>query len=317
MDDVVADLEQQLAAAAEALHEFEAVTRCQADLRGQITELTEQVAALRATHAEEQKDVDRLEGLTLSRVLAALSGSRDDALLRERAEADAALYRVTQAETQLAVLKKEHDAAGARLIQLSISPRVYAALLDEKERRLTQSGDPRGARLLEIADERGRLDGAVREIREALRAAGAARRALSFLEEELASLSRWSKFDMYGGGKMTSWFKYARLDEVAHAATSADQCVALLRTKLPHVERTAQAKPLLAVDNAIRFGDVWFDNFFTDRSVQKRIERAQRNTTAAAEVVSSVTSELEQRMSDVSAKLAAVEAARRGLLTGG
>lgn len=51
-------------------------------------DMTTQLAALRTRHAGEQEDVERLEGLSLTRVLASLRGTRDDTLERERAEAD-------------------------------------------------------------------------------------------------------------------------------------------------------------------------------------------------------------------------------------
>jgi hypothetical protein len=60
-----------------------------------------ELAAARSVLSKEERDLQPLERPSLTRVLASLCGSRDDALDREQAEADAARYRVTDAEARL------------------------------------------------------------------------------------------------------------------------------------------------------------------------------------------------------------------------
>jgi hypothetical protein len=57
--------------------------------------------AARQQYAGDEKDVERLEHLSLTRVLAALHGSHADARARDKAEAEAARYRVAQAQQRL------------------------------------------------------------------------------------------------------------------------------------------------------------------------------------------------------------------------
>jgi hypothetical protein len=115
--------------------------------------------------------VERLEGISLGRVLASLAGSRDERLDRERAEADAARYRVAEAGSRLDAVRGELSAADRRLAALESAPRAYAAVLDEKDHYLTGSGDARSRALLALADERGRLTADLNETYEAIRAA--------------------------------------------------------------------------------------------------------------------------------------------------
>src|SRR5690606_2357380 len=144
------DLEQRLSAAAETLREYELTRQRDTELQQRLVQETGRVATLREEAAREADDVARLEGLTLTRVMASLRGARDDRLARERAEADAARYRLQHAEARLAALRAEHEAARARLAALSDAPAAYAAVLDEKERYLRQAGGPTGRRLLEL-----------------------------------------------------------------------------------------------------------------------------------------------------------------------
>ncbi|MEG3632634.1 hypothetical protein [Micromonospora palythoicola] len=310
------DIEQQLASAAEALREYEMTTRRSAELRRRMEEMTAQLAALRARHAREQEDVERLEGLSLTRVLVSLRGARDDTLARERAEAEAARYRVAEAEGRLAAIRREHTAAEARLRQLAAAPSTYAAVLDDKERYLRDSGDPRRAPLMELADERGRLTGETREVSEAIRAAHTAWHALSQVRDKLGNASGWSTYDtFFGGGAISSAIKHSRLDEAAQAAAHADRCLAVLRTELADVPGVALTAPQLAVDGLTRFVDVWFDNIFTDLAVRDRIKQAEQNVARSMQLVRQVQARLEQRANQVRARLATIDTERRDLLT--
>jgi len=313
---VADDIEQRLAAAAEGLREYELTARRNADVRRRMDEMTTQLAVLRTRHAGEQEDVARLERLSLTRVLASLRGTRDDTLERERAEADAARYRVAEAEGRLKALRRERDAAEARLSQLAAAPSTYVAVLDDKERHVNESSDPRRVQLLELADERGRLIGEMHELTEAMQAARTASHALSRVRDKLGSASGWSTYDtFFGGGALGSAIKHSRLDEAAQAAAHADRCLVVLRAELADVHGVALTAPSLAVDGLTRFVDVWFDNIFTDLAVRDRIKQAEQNVARSIQLVRDAQGRLDQRAAQTRARLATIETERLELLT--
>jgi hypothetical protein len=98
MSDVI---EQRLAAAAQAAREYELCGEQHAQLSAREQAASADLDAARQQHAGQEEDVQKLEHLSLTRVLAALHGTRQDALAREKAEADAASYRVTEAQQRL------------------------------------------------------------------------------------------------------------------------------------------------------------------------------------------------------------------------
>ena len=311
-----ANIEQRLAAAAQAVREREVISQRQADLRARQDELETELAALREHASAERTDVERLEGMSLARVLAALAGARAERLARERAEADAARYRVAQAESRLDAVRGELAAADGRLAALESAPRAYAAALDEKERYLSRSGDRRGAALMTLADEQGRLTAELKETGEAVSAADAATAALADVQDVLRSASGWSSYDTwFGGGMIASSVKHDRMDEAAQAAAVADQRLAVLRTELADVGDPGLTAPQLAIGGGTKFADVWFDNFFTDLAVADRITQAQQQVTDSAEIVQRLRGGLTARASAARARLAAIEAERERLLT--
>ena len=108
--------------------------------------------------------------------------------------------RVADAQARLEAVRAEHQGALDRLDHLASAPDAYAALLAEKEQHLTESGDPRRATLLSLADERGRLNAEFAEMNQAMQAADAARQELSLVADKLGSASSWNTYDTYFRG---------------------------------------------------------------------------------------------------------------------
>ncbi|MFG2107183.1 hypothetical protein [Micromonospora chersina] len=311
MDD---DIDRRLAASAAAIREYDLAGQRLRELSVRIGAARAAVSALRERLDAEQADVERLEGLTLSRVLAAVRGGRDDALARERAEADAARLRLAEAERLLAALRDESVRTQARRRRLATAPGEYAALLDERERLLTASDDPRRPRLLELAEQRGRLTAEHRELTEAVGEARNAESALHHLGELLSRAADWSTYDALGGGLVTGLVKHDILDEAADASARVDRALAALRTELADLPGPALGPATGRMDELTRFTDIWLDNPFTDVVVLRRVERSRDETARSQGEVAALRRVLELRAAELGARLAAVETERGELL---
>jgi hypothetical protein len=310
------DIEHRLSAAAQAVRELEVVGQRCSDLLARQEQMTAALEELRSQYGLEQREVERLEHLSLARVLVALKGDREEAVSREKAEADAARLRVADAEERLDAVSAALDAAHAHLDELGSASDTYTALLAEQERHIAESADPRRGKVLNLADERGRLTAEVDEIKKAQQAAGAARQALSVVEGSLGSASGWNTYDtFFGGGLMADVMEHSRLDEAARAASEADRRMAVLRTELTDVTETAQLSTNLAISSATKFVDLWFGNIFTDLAIRDRIKQGQQNVARSLQVVSTVEERLNALSAQVQARLAEIESERRDLLT--
>jgi hypothetical protein len=310
------DIERRLADAAAQLHRYQRTTARAGELAARREQVEAEIAALASAHAIEEREVRRLDGLSLTRILLSLRGSREDRLGRERAEADAARYRVVEAQARLDALTREHEAVRAELARLSSAQETYDAVLDEKARHLAGSDDPRGRRLVALAQEQGRLTEEAREVAEAGQAARAALDALARLDRTLGSASAWSTYDtFFDGGLVGSMIKHDRLDQAAKEAAQADQCLVVLRTELADVDGSGPLTASVAVDGLTRFVDVWFDNIFTDFAVRERIGRAKENVAASIARVENLLADLDGRADRTRQRLAAIDTARVDLLT--
>ncbi|MDA8323858.1 MAG: hypothetical protein M0030_29170 [Actinomycetota bacterium] len=311
------DIEARLAAAAQAVRALEVGQQRHADLIGREDRVSAEVRSLRGQYALEEEDVSRLEHLSFARVVASLKGSRASDLERERAEADAARLHVADAQSRLDALQAELRSVSDELRQLASAPEDYAAALAAKERLLTESGDPRRARLLDLAEEKGRLTAEVAEIDRALRDAGAAELALSQVGQILASAKSWNTYDtFFGGGLMADIAEHNRLDQAARAAAEADRRMSVLRTELAEIETAASPSGPLAISSTTKFVDMWFGNIFTDLAIRSRIQQAQANVSSGIQLVDRVRAQLTGRAARARDRLSAIEAERRSLLTG-
>jgi hypothetical protein len=310
------DIEQQLASAAQAAREFELCGQRCSDLTERLAHAQADLTTAQEHYAADAKDVERLEHLSLTRVLASLHGSRDDALAREQAEAKAARYRAAEAESRLSAIRDELAAADDRRRQLAGAPGAYADALTAKEQHLTASDDPRRATLLQLAEEHGRLTAEIAGVHDALQLADAADRALTAVQDRLGSASSWSTYDTYfGGGMIGNAVKHERMDEAAQAAAEADQRLAALRTELADIGRLEPTAPQLAVSAGLRFTDIFFNNIFTDLAVGHQIRQAQDNVEASIRLVAEVRSRLTGRNAAAQQRLTAIEAQREQVLS--
>ncbi|HEY0002022.1 MAG TPA: hypothetical protein VGB74_16345 [Actinoplanes sp.] len=309
-------MDEDLTRLAAEIRESELLGPRKAGITAAIAQLTGDVDELRRQHAIEQRDVDRLEGFSLTRLLASLRGSREQSLERERAEAQVARYRVAQAQDRLDALRAQLAAVEARLTATANAPATYAALLAEKERQLLASGTGPVDRLTELAEQRGRLSAELEELTEAQTAARAAGRALAEANELLDSADTWSTFDTFlGGGGLSSVIKHSRLDDAADLAADADRRLAVLRAELRDVSaEPSSVVAQLELGGLTRFADVWLDNIFTDLSVRGQIKDGLDQLGETARQVGRIHTTLTARITEARNRLAILDRERTTLL---
>ncbi len=310
------EIEQRLTAAAQAAREYDLCGQQCADLIAREKAAADDLDAARRDVASEEKDVERLEHLSLTRVLAALHGSRDDALARDKAQAEAGRYRVAQAQQRLEAARANLASAQDRKAQLAGAPQAYANALTAKEQYLTQSADPRGTRLLALADERGRLTAELTELHRASGDAEEAVQALVEVQDRLGTAANWSTFDTYlDHGMIANAMKHDRIDQAAEAAGAADQRLAALRSDLADVGGSEPTAPRLEISSGFKFADIFFNNIFTDLAVGQQIRDAQDNVDRSVQQVRALQDRLKDHADAVTTRLDAIHAERQQILT--
>jgi hypothetical protein len=310
------EMEQRLAATARAAREYDLCGQQHNQLCAREQAAAADLDAARREYAGDEKEIGKLEHLSLTRVLVALHGSRDDALAREKAQAEAARYQVAQAQQRLDATRAELASLEDRQAQLAGAPQAYSDALAAKEQYLTHSTDPRGARLLTLAEQRGRLTAELNELHRASDDADAAAQALGDVQDRLGTAANWSTFDTYfDHGMVANSIKHDRIDQAAQAAQAADQRLAALRSDLAELGGYEPTAPRLEISTGFRFTDIVFNNVFTDLAIGQQIRDAQDNVDRSAQQVRALQDRLKDQIGTVSEKVDAMDAERQQLLT--
>ncbi|WP_426504433.1 hypothetical protein ACPPVO_43685 [Dactylosporangium sp. McL0621] len=307
-------IEERLAAATAALHKFRSTTRLAEQLRARMDAAGDELALLRNRLDDEQADVDALERPSLTRLLSSVRGGRADALARERAEMEAVRYQVGEAKARFDTVRAEHLAARDKLARLATAPAEHAAALEAKERYLAESGHPRGAALVANAELRGRLGGELREVRQALSAAGNANNYLDELRDRITKAQFASRWDARTPGSAyhsISQTVIDQLDKVAEGGVYAAEWLALLRDELADIDESMPELPDVSV-RLPRFPEIQFGQRRLHYSVTQAIMTAGTNAREAMAIIDKLRTRLEAR-AELLARLAAAEHDRETL----
>lgn len=270
----------------EKLRELQAQVARQEKLRAVVDELYRQIDSLTgrerelaAARAREQADVDKLEGRTLAAFFCGLTGGKEERLEQERQEARAAAVKHDAVALQLRDAQEELRARRKELDALNGCEGRYQDALREKAQAVKQEDPARGAEILRLEEEIGKLDRQSTELAEAVAAGERAQNQADRVLDRLGSAKGLSTWDVLGGGLFADMAKHSELDQAQGEVEQLQLCLDRFRTELADV--TIRADMQVQIDGFLRFADYFFDGLFADWAVMDRIGRAQdqvRNT---------------------------------------
>lgn len=246
------------------------------NLRQQQQEFAQRAAQLRSIYRSEQKDVDKLEGRSLSNYFHLIFGDLESKLTEERRQAAAAKVKLDAAEKQLTEIQQEIEDLEKKLNPLQGCEEAYQAALEKKYSDLKSSQSPAAVNILKIEEKTSFFQCQKTELQEA-RAAG--QNALATVEQILAELDRadgWNTWDILAGdGIITHIAKHSHLDHAQDLVEQLQKQLGKFKTELSDIE--LQADLQIKIDGFLRVADYCFDGLFADWAVGRRIGNAKSN----------------------------------------
>lgn len=311
-----AQIHDQLAAAVRDRDERARLERRLAESRARVDELERDARSKTAALTSEERDVERLESFSPTRIWAGLTGRRDTDLDRETAERDAARYALAEVQARLATARWDADAFADQLRGLGDVEGRYRDALAAKDSWVREHDPAIGARLTTLAEERGAVEAEDRELAEAHAAGCRTRDSLLDADRLLGSAGGWSTWDTFGGGGLvTDMMKYGRVDEATAQLRRADEALRAFSRELADVRMAAVRG--VEVGEMTRLFDVWFDNIFSDWAVRDRIRDAADRTRQAIAAVDAALHDVSARGRLVQARVAEIAAEQERLLLDG
>lgn len=240
------------------------------ELKLQREELVHKVSELEKTKLSEQKDVERLEGRSLTAFFCNVVGKMDERLDKERKEAYAAAIKYDAAVGELESVEFEIDKCTAELQNLQTVEGKYNQLLQEKKKELKLSEDKVSDEIFRLEVDILKKENEKREINEAFREGKRALGVLETVKSTLKNAEGYATWDMFGGGLMVDIMKHDELDKAQRQVESFQIQLRRYRTELADV--TIYANLQVNFTGFDKFADFFFDNLFVDWEIHDRIK---------------------------------------------
>lgn len=286
-------VDRRIAEAAQGRREHRRLSR-QLDLAvAQVEQADAEVTEKRAALAAERHDVAALHDITFDRLISELQGTLEDQMRREIAEANAAHYAVTEAETRREEAVRAMSRIQDRLVALGDIDLAWVDALAEKESLLVDRGAPTSDRLTEIAARRGEIQA---ERLGAAEASEHGNRVASLLEEAhrlLEAADGWTLVDtLIADGVVTQSPRQLRMDEASELIQEADLALDGLHREVGDLVESSGDTTALQVLHGTCQG--WFDGDLAEAPIAERVRVTADAVESAQAAVTEVLSALEE-----------------------
>jgi len=260
------------------------------ELQTQETALEARVRELEAVMLDEQADVERFEGRSLSVFYYKVIGKLDDQLSKEREEAYAARVKYDAAAEELKGVRADIRKCKSDLIVLYGSEAKYEAALRKKADAVKAAGGEHAEEILKLEERHALLENQIKELREAISAGNTAHTTARHVLDRLGSAESWGTWDLLGGGLLADAVKYSHLDEAQSAVERLQSQLRRFKTELADV--TIHADMQVNVDGFLRFADYFFDGLFADLAVMDKISQSRSQVQSTKNQIEKVLSRL-------------------------
>lgn len=261
------DLNEKIKECRENMALKEILEKRNLSLENELNSKEKELGELEKRLNKELKDVQKLKNLSFSNLISNILRNKDEKLEKEEREYLEAKLKYDNFKFKVEKLRYDVEENNNRLGQLINIEGKYKDLISEK-RELVKKFN------LNIRDE---IENEIKdllsnktEISEALREAN---NCLMISEETLKSLrsaKNWGIYDIVGGGMISSAIKHNRIDDAKTYMERLSYSVDRLNKELGDVDTSIFNEGLNISGFSYTF-DIFFDNIFSDFSVQGEI----------------------------------------------
>ena len=243
---------------------------------------------------EEQADVDRREGRSLSAFFYQMIGKMDEKLAQEKQEAYAARVKYDAVARELAGIEADLQRCQEELDGLQDCECRYAALLQEKTQAVKAAGGDAAEQILHLEERTSYLESQERELEEASAAGRDALATADQIADSLSSAEGWGTWDLLGGGMIADLAKHSHLDDAQASVEYLQSQLRRFKTELADV--TIAADFQVSIDGFLRVADYLFDSIFVDWAVMDQIHQSQEQVQNTRDQICSVLNYLQTLM---------------------
>lgn len=246
---------------------------------------------------DEDKDVKKLEALSITSIFYSILGSKLQQLEKERQEALSARLKYDECSKSVLVLEQELASYNDSLNPLLGAECEYETTLKRKEEFILGLNDDNSRKLFQLMDNIADIEGQKKELKEAIEAGETAQSELSLVINALESAEGWGTWDMLGGGFFATAAKHSHIDEAKEYAHRTKIALIGLQHELSDVSLSMNID--INIGSFETFADYFFDGLITDWIVQSGIQESLDSARSVANEVGGVIESLRGKFSNV------------------
>lgn len=283
-----------------------------AELKSQQAVLKEKVFRLEACMNAERKDVDRLEGRSLTAFFYALTGQKEGKLDTERREYYAARMKYDAAARELKAIEQDIECTEEDLRDLADCELRYVQVIEKKRITIEKAGTAVSEELLEKEQNLSFLRSQEQELEEAIEAGTAALRTANEVVLSLKHAESLGLFDILGGGFLADMAKHETLDDAQKHVEQLQVDLQKFNKELSDVKLRAQIQ--VGMDRLLKFADVFFDGLLVDAAVLDNIKQSHRMVDETRDQILGILRQLQTKLEEVRHKQTTAMAAVNDLI---
>ena len=199
--------------------------------------------------------------------------NKDEKLEKEQQEYIMAKIKYDEFSSKVELLKENIESIKSRLETLKYCENEYKALLNKKLELIKLYGDQdKKVKLSKIEEEIEKMLLEKKEIEEAESAGKDLLRTANLAKDSLNSAKNWGIFDIAGGDMLSSIAKHNKINEAEAQFRRVSTLINRFNKELGDIQFEGLSFSTTTIDF-----DIFFDNIFTDFSVQNKINSSLDN----------------------------------------
>lgn len=254
---------------------------------------------------DEDKDVKKLESLSITSIFYYILGSKEKQLEKERQELLAARLKYEECAKSVLDLEKELASYKVSLNDLIGVDEEYETALKRKEEFILGLENSNSQRLRRLMDKLSGLGSEKKEVQEAISAGDRVQTKLGKVIECLESAEGWGTWDMLGGGLIATSVKHSSIDEARRYAHGAK--IALMRFENELSDVNIKVDIDINISSFETFIDYFFDNLISDWVVQSKINESLDNVNDVRSRVEGIMNSLKEKLNTTEKELTVTE----------
>ncbi len=261
---------------------------------------------------DEDKDVKKLESLSITNIFYSILGSKDQQLDKERQEFLAAKLKYDECCHSVLMLEKDLESYKVSFNNLLDAEAEYEAVLKKKEAFILGLNNENSKKLLEIMDKIPSIEAQKKELQEAIAAGDAARNELQFVVDSLESADGWGTWDILGGGLLATAAKHSEIDKAKEYAQTTKIALMKFQNELADVDLAMDID--INIGSFETFADYFFDGLISDWIVQSKISDSLKSVCNVVYNVEDIIKSLKAKLTTVENELSSIKENMKSLI---